>query len=587
MPAPFLMKSAEKGLLPMEVKYENLVDKYKETLHKISVDAEAWKSFLESASYTYMQPFQNQVVLHLYKPGVKAVATKSAWQKLNRNVASDVQGLPVFNEDNSVGRVFDYQDTSTVGNPGILPWTVHKNKSGIALHNLLKRTGEKSLSDYVHKRVTAVLISDAKQSAPPELKECLEQSVQYVLRSRLGLEVDNLDTSGFAFASAYQNRPAALERLGHLLTKSLRQCLMPLRAVAYKMDMTMPVPEPQIKAPAVSSEPLTEAPREWGYYLIPDLKTWATNSSERTPIEHYETFEDVRERFAALRDQSYNKSNDLNDDGQPYAHLTLGLESKDNLSSVDILQVRADQNYLVEDFTRMDGLKNDPSFLEIISRVAKDIGFDRVRPYALEAGSYKAMPDISFTEWENPYFSVTPTTVSEKKNNTGKRASRRVEKQKADFEQLSLTSATAEVVQPNVQEHSSEYQLLDRLRADCEYFLGEVNRSEKHLWAGNVRDHILKMRELYNSLLIKPIWLTEANIDSYAKRMAAPYQVVVYHNLENGFDERREFQILEQAEQAAQKFVNGTMEGEDGFAYDGAGVYDLANKQQPVFAQIR
>lgn len=328
MPAPFLMKSAEKGLLPMEVKYENLVDKYKETLHKISVDAEAWKSFLESASYTYMQPFQNQVVLHLYKPGVKAVATKSAWQKLNRSVASDVQGLPVFNEDNSVGRVFDYQDTSTVGNPGILPWTVHKNKSGIALHNLLKRTGEKSLSDYVHKRVTAVLISDAKQSAPPELKECLEQSVQYVLRSRLGLEVDNLDTSGFAFASAYQNRPAALERLGHLLTKSLRQCLMPLRAVAYKMDMTMPVPEPQIKAPAVSSEPLTEVPREWGYYLIPDLKTWATNSSERTPIEHYETFEEVRERFAALRDQSYNKSNDLNDDGQPYAHLTLGLESK-------------------------------------------------------------------------------------------------------------------------------------------------------------------------------------------------------------------------------------------------------------------
>ena len=579
MPAPFLMKSAEKGLLPMEVKYENLVDKYKETLHKISVDAEAWKSFLESASYTYMQPFQNQVVLHLYKPGVKAVATKSAWQKLNRSVASDVQGLPVFNEDNSVGRVFDYQDTSTVGNPGILPWTVHKNKSGIALHNLLKRTGEKSLSDYVHKRVTAVLISDAKQSAPPELKECLEQSVQYVLRSRLGLEVDNLDTSGFAFASAYQNRPAALERLGHLLTKSLRQCLMPLRAVAYKMDMTMPVPEPQIKAPAVSSEPLTEVPREWGYYLIPDLKTWATNSSERTPIEHYETFEDVRERFAALRDQSYNKFNDLNDDGQPYAHLTLGLESKDNLSSVDILQVRADQNYLVEDFTRMDGLKNDPSFLKIISRVAKGIGFDRVRPYALEAGSYKAMPDISFTEWENPYFSVTPTTVSEKKNNTGKRASRRVEKQKADFEQLSLTSATAEVVQPNVQEYSSEYQLLDRLRADCEYFLGEGNRSEKHLWAGNVRDHILKMRELYNSLLIKPIWLTEANIDSYAKRMAAPYQVVVYHNLENGFDERREFQILEQAEQAAQKFVNGTMEGEDGFAYDGAGVYDLANKQ--------
>lgn len=562
----------------MEVKYENLVDKYKETLHTISADAEAWKSFLESASYTYMQPFQNQVVLHLYRPGVKAVATKQAWQKLNRSVANEVEGLPVLNEDHSVGRIFDYQDTRTVGNPGILPWTVHKNKSGIALHNLLKRAGEKSLSDYVHKRVTAVLTSDSKQSAPPELQECLEQSVQYVLQYRLGLDIDNLDTSGFAFASVYQNRPAALERLGHLLTKSLRQCLMPLRAVAYKMDMTMPAPEPEIKVPISLSESQPEAPKGWGFYIIPDLKTWATNSSERTPIEHYETFEEARDRFAALRDQPYNKTNDLNDDGQPYAHLTLGLESKDKLSSVDILQVRAGQNYLVEDFTRMERLRADSVVLENLSRVAREIGFDRVRPYVMENGSYKAMPDISFTEWENPYFSVTPPSVSDK-NHTGKRASRRVEKQKVDFEQLSLTSAAAEVVKPNVEDFSPEYQLLDRLKTDCEYFLGEGHRSEKHLWAGNVREHILKMRELYSNLLIKPVWLTESNIDSYAQRMAAPYQVVVYHNLENGFDERMEFQTLEQAEQAAQKFVNGSMEGENGFAYDGAGVYDLSNEQ--------
>lgn len=562
----------------MKVKYENLVDKYKETLHKISVNAEAWKSFLESASYTYMQPFQNQVVLHLYRPGIKAVATKQAWQKLNRSVANEVEGLPVLNEDHSVGRVFDYQDTRTVGNPGILPWTVHKNKSGIALHNLLKRAGEKSLSDYVHKRVTAVLTSDSKQSAPPELQECLEQSVQYVLQYRLGLDIDNLDTSGFAFASVYQNRPAALERLGHLLTKSLRQCLMPLRAVAYKMDMTMPAPEPEIKVPISLSESQPEAPKGWGFYIIPDLKTWATNSSERTPIEHYETFEEARDRFAALRDQPYNKTNDLNDDGQPYAHLTLGLESKDKLSSVDILQVRVGQNYLVEDFTRMERLRADSVVLENLSRVAREIGFDRVRPYALENGSYTAMPDIPFAEWENPYFSATPPTVSEKKH-TEKKASRRTVKQKADFEQLSLTSAAAEVVKPNVEDFSPEYQLLDRLKTDCEYFLGEGHRSEKHLWAGNVREHILKMRELYSNLLIKPVWLTESNIDSYAQRMAAPYQVVVYHNLENGFDERMEFQTLEQAEQAAQKYVNGSMEGENGFAYDGAGVYDLSNEQ--------
>lgn len=328
----------------MEVKYENLVDKYKETLHKISVDAEAWKSFLESASYTYMQPFQNQVVLHLYRPGIKAVATKQAWQKLNRSVANEVEGLPVLNEDHSVGRVFDYQDTRTVGNPGILPWTVHKNKSGIALHNLLKRAGEKSLSNYVHKRVTAVLISDAKQSAPPELQECLEQSVQYVLLSRLGLEVDNLDTSGFAFASAYQNRPAALERLGHLLTKSLRQCLMPLRAVAYKMDMTMPAPEPQIKAPAISD---TATPVLQEETTAPTESVLQQTNSQKTAVEipingEWTKFQTVAEaEQAALEEYKAGIARDAKNFTAPDEQAAPGgpkIRFQDNINALRLLQ---------------------------------------------------------------------------------------------------------------------------------------------------------------------------------------------------------------------------------------------------------
>ena len=49
----------------------------------------------------------------------------------------------------------------------------------------------------------------------------------------------------------------------------------------------------------------------------------------------------------------------------------------------------------------------------------------------------------------------------------------------------------------------------------------------------------------------------------------------LYHHFENGFDERLDYQTLAEAEQAAQQYVAGTMEGEDGFAYDGAGIYDL------------
>ena len=96
----------------------------------------------------------------------------------------------------------------------------------------------------------------------------------------------------------------------------------------------------------------------------------------------------------------------MNTDGRPYAHLTLGMESKDGMSAADILHVRAGQNYLVEDFTRMERLRSDPVVLESLSRMAQEIGFDRVRPYVVENGSYKAMPDMPFTQWENPYFTV-------------------------------------------------------------------------------------------------------------------------------------------------------------------------------------
>ena len=128
---------------------------------------------------------------------------------------------------------------------------------------------------------------------------------------------------------------------------------------------------------------------------------------------------------------------------------------------------------------------------------------------------------------------------------------------------------------PTHAEQEDMYRLLDRLKVDCEYFLGAGGRAEKHLWAGNVREQIAKMRELYDALPEKPEWLTMEDIDRYAQRMEPPYEVVVYHHFENGFDERLDYQTLAEAEQAAQKYVAGTMEGEDGFAYDGAGIYDL------------
>lgn len=72
-------------------------------------------------------------------------------------------------------------------------------------------------------------------------------------------------------------------------------------------------------------------------------------------------------------------------------------------------------------------------------------------------------------------------------------------------------------------EEKLNYQMLDRLKMDCDYFLGYGNRYEKDLWANSVSGQISKMKELYNSFSEdkKPEWLTYEDILNYEKLMTA------------------------------------------------------------------
>lgn len=68
-----------------------------------------------------------------------------------------------------------------------------------------------------------------------------------------------------------------------------------------------------------------------------------------------------------------------------------------------------------------------------------------------------------------------------------------------------------------------KYMLLDRMKADCGYYLGNGNRSKKYLWAGDEKEHIEDMKALYNSFSDenKPEWLTMADIEAFEKEMTA------------------------------------------------------------------
>jgi hypothetical protein len=70
--------------------------------------------------------------------------------------------------------------------------------------------------------------------------------------------------------------------------------------------------------------------------------------------------------------------------------------------------------------------------------------------------------------------------------------------------------------------HRHNYMMLDRLRSDCDYYLGNGNRSLKHLYYGSVEKHMEHMKELHNSFPEgqKPEWLTYEAILAYEKRMS-------------------------------------------------------------------
>ena len=124
---------------------------------------------------------------------------------------------------------------------------------------------------------------------------------------------------------------------------------------------------------------------DWQFYVIPDLITWANprEYGKSTEIEHYNSFDEAKERFEELLSEAYNSETVLDDNGLPAARLTLGVE-----------------NVLVEDFTRDETYSADSSLLAAIRKTAAEIGFDKVNSYPILENGKRGMPDlVPFDKW--------------------------------------------------------------------------------------------------------------------------------------------------------------------------------------------
>lgn len=74
---------------------------------------------------------------------------------------------------------------------------------------------------------------------------------------------------------------------------------------------------------------------------------------------------------------------------------------------------------------------------------------------------------------------------------------------------------------PISKEKRAQYQMLSRLKSDCDYYLGFGYRNPGRLWAGNEKNQIEEMKALWLSFseTEKPEWMTWEQILDYEKQM--------------------------------------------------------------------
>lgn len=65
-----------------------------------------------------------------------------------------------------------------------------------------------------------------------------------------------------------------------------------------------------------------------------------------------------------------------------------------------------------------------------------------------------------------------------------------------------------------------QYMMLGRLQTDCDYFLGNGQRSVNNLWGATIEEHIAEMKKIWNELEAKPEWLTMEQIEDYERQMS-------------------------------------------------------------------
>ena len=593
----------------MPTKFQLITELYDQTVQSVTGSYQSWTGFLRAACYNYKCPFDDQILIYAQRPDATAVLEMERWNKrFGRWVNRGAKSIAVFGDDgqNCLKLYFDVSDTHASRFARPLPiWTMHPAFEPEVIETLEATFGnlaeKENLADAVRSachnavadNITDYLqdLRDCREDSLLEelddlnlevfYRDALEVSVAYMLMTRLGLPADEY-FSPDEFAHVYEfNTPPAINALG-IATSDIAE--MGLREISRTV---MQAQRDQFFANREKS----------GY----DDRTEQHETPHERSEQHGSHLQDA-ERLSGAEPA------DAADAGGASGQVRGAAEGVPEEAPQSALHQPQDQRQAdgASGGDRADGTENGGA-----DRGAdgtgrgRDGGTESDQSPALDGPDEQSPAQRGGTGAQRPDLRLTTEEPTE-----------------AGSDELPAFAAIgsdtdggnlAETL-PAIGEFYTLYREVKRQHPDAIIFTKlrdgylsfqedarlletfsnvKVTRRERLGTPDRISVCFIPHVEMEDQLtqldaLHKPVILADKQpgeeiemlrIEPKTRRtLTRAYQVAAYHHFENGFDDKLDYQTLEEAEAAAQGYVAGTME-EDGFAYDGAAVYDAETRQ--------
>ena len=556
-----------------------------DTARRLTGNWERWAGFLATAGRLYKYPYPDQLMIYAQRPNATACASYDVWNdRMNRYVRRGSKGIALLDDTGDRLRlryVFDLADTGTRPNsrdPWL--WTL-EDRHGIPVKAMLERrygtaadTLPQQLADVAgtladaywadHGQEIGGILANSMLEEYDELnrglafKRAVTASTTFALLSRCGYAPENR-FGAEAFRNIYEfNTPATVAVLGTAVSESSREVLLQIAAVVRQVERDIAEErrlwdeqhsiavhaERGLSDPEHRAEPAADASGQ--------VRADAPDVSQGEPADSLQSPAAERETVPAPGgDRPSGEAAAGTDD----AHIDAGGGSDGGTESL-----RPDAVDRSDERLQGSGRGSNPeradlqlSFFateaEQIAQIDQRAETEKVSAFSFSEADWRAAL-ASGSGFENG-----------KERIAAYYAENHTQKERIEFLKQEYGTGGRSWTFQDGSNGFLDYDASGvKLRS---YPKGQEQRLK---WP--------EVEKRIHVLIATGQYLDEREAE---KPAAKRYQVIVYHQTEGGLDERQEYPTLEEAERAVQGYMDGTLEP-DGFAYDGAAVYDLQEK---------